>query len=419
MSNIDRSKFKATTRAAAQKTDKVVRNVIGGKGERADRLKIEPGKNYFRIFPFHPDGGGETYYEPLATYYLPIEQEVEKDGKKRVEMRTKPVFHARIHHSKLKKDVVEEYKKFCEKVAKENFSSEAERERYLKPLKYDRVTRKGGLDPVEEYAIYAKKINVVDGSSVFGLLSYKTAVKIGLNKIAASESDDEPLGTDPFTDLEDGRTVTVTYDDKATRPQDYYDVQLYVKTNEKRQLILHPITDAELEKFMQVPSLHKLFRDVYSKYHFNLAVKGLKNFDSEFKMGVFNYEEWTDILEQLESEIPDDNSAPGETKPVSSKTLSSDEFDEMDRSELKGYNRDNNCGVIVTTKMSDDEIREQLRDWKETQGEVEDEKEEVEEEEVDDPPFEVSKEKNLGITPKGASTAKSKLKELKDKARKK
>jgi hypothetical protein len=392
MTKIDRSKFKGTTVKATKSQDEKVEQATGKSRNRAGRLKIKPGLNLFRLFPFHPDGGGDAYSEPVSVWYLPIDvQDRDKDnnvikdkgGNPVMKRINKPIFHAGVHGNFT--DICDEYKKFAEKVAKEQFDKQADRDRYLKPLTYDQKTKKGGLSVKDEWVAYANEINPTTLQKEFGMLSFGKAVRYRLNQLAAKEAGEDPLGTDPFTDLEEGRAIEITFNDKATRPQDYYQTEIDSAFDKTTKMIrLFPIGDEELEAFLKLPSLFKLFRNVYTRKDFDLALIGLKNFDEEWKMGVFQYEEWADICTKVAETIPEkagDVVEDGEEK-------AGDLFDDMDRNEMKIFNKENNCGVFVTTKMKDEELREQLREWYAINGEPapeeeeEEEQEEVEEEEI-------------------------------------
>jgi len=411
----DRSKFKATTSKTLKQKDEETQNLVSNKPNQADYINIPAkdrngkkidGTYTVRIYPFHPDGGGDTFCEVKGVHWLKVmspkrdkDGKIQKDdkGNEIKELRPKPVFNSKIHGG-TPKDIVEEYIAFAEKVAKENFPTSLDKQKdFLAPIKGGFGTKFDGLLVRQTWVMYADLIGD-DGKKTFGRLEVGRAVKQRLNAIAASESPNDPLGTDPFTDIVDGRAVKITYDGNAKKSQDYYTTEIDSTFDKVTKMIkLYPLSDEDLEKFLTYPSLASQFKNVYSKKDFNLAIEGLKNFDDEFKLGIFGYEAFLDIAEEIEAYYPDvENPTDGEgqeeeeveemkpvakqptkAKPIAKKPVveeeeeieeeeiaeEGDEFSEMSRNDLKIYIRDNKTGIVVTPKMSDEDVRNKLREW--------------------------------------------------------
>lgn len=402
MSTPNRSKYKATSVAATKQADKAV-EAVTGKGDRgpsADYHKIDPGMNYHRIYPPHPEDGGELYAVPKGVHWIPQEVpkkdkdgkfEKDKDGKQVFEVKVRPIFNAKIHAGK-KKDICEEYSLFAEKVAKELFPTESDEDKkgkyeYLLHVLGNPQAKIQGIGLKQSWVSYSDKMKVdKDGtliSKFLGRLESGKAVKYRLNSLAATETSNDPLGTDPFTDLEDGRAISINYNDKATKPQDYYATEFYAPLipGGKGQIRLYPITDDDLAKFETYPSLKKLFVNVYDRKTFDTALKGLKMLDEQYELGVFEYDEWLKICNELQSEFPEVGEETKTDKSEEEEGESGDIYDDMERDELKAFIKDRKLTIIVNKKMTDDDIRKSIREELVLDPEEENEEEEESEEE--------------------------------------
>lgn len=366
----DRSKFKATSTAELKKADSDNGN--------ADFFKIVEGENRFRIYPYHPDGGGNTFAELKETHWLEIEVPVYENGKKtdKVERKGRSIFNS-ITHGGTPKDIIEEYINFAKGIAKDNFpNNQAEQDKFLDPIIGGFKSQYDGIVKQQKWTMYVDKLGL-DGSKVFGQVEIGKAVKFRLNTLAANEASSDPLGTDPFTDLVDGRAINITYNKNAS-PQEKYKTEFYAPLIPKGggKITLFPISDEDLEKFMKVETLAKRFRNNYKLSDFDKAMNGLKYFDDKYKIGVFAHEAFMDIAEEISKYYPEPSqdeqqkedqkngqdinkmfTAPKVTNPEA------DTFDEMDRQELKDFCKEQKTGIIVMNNTSDDEIRNKLREW--------------------------------------------------------
>jgi len=397
----DRSKFKSTVTAAElEAQDKAVDKAAGKEFENtfATYHKIEDGLNRFRLYPAHPteDGATHSFVVPVQRWWLEVEvKERDDDGKvvmeggvPKMKKVRKRVFDGRIHSS-VGKDIVDEYIKFLTRTLRGEGNDEAAVTEKLLPIygKYSPVPaqRVNGITGKPEWMMFADK--VVGGVSTFGKLPIGKAVKIRLNDLIARESSDEPLGsesTNPFTDPDDGRLFDVTYNKDAKKAMDYYKSEIDSSFNkETKQINLAPLTDKQLDDFMEFDSLHDQYVDCYTSADFDTAMEGLKNLDEANDFGVFAHEAFLDICEELSRAYPAPK-AKDEEGEASEKEgeVAEFDFDAMDRKALKAFNKENECGIIVTKKMTDEEIREMLFAWlDEAQNAVAAEEEEVEEEE--------------------------------------
>lgn len=453
---IDRSKFKTTSVAAVQQADEQVEAMTSTRKSSTDFLDIKKGTgdHNYRIYPPHPDSSVELYAVPKAVHWIPRwlpskdkEGNLIKDKEDKLvfEWREGPIFNARVHASQ-QFDLIEKYAEFAQKIAVETIFDSADkkkdegaRKKFLEPiLGSPRNFTPGspkpahsGIIPLRQtWMMYAHElIEGIDAdkkpilNTKFGLLEIGKAVKDRLNKLSASESSSEPLGTDPFTHLDDGKAVKIKYDKAATKAQDYYSTELYQPSmpGDKSRIKLFPITDDELSHFMTRDSLQKLFINSYTQDTFKEVLAGLKYFDDKNEIGVFAYEEFMNTVSELRTTLPE-GKASSETE---AEVKDGDAYDKMDRDELKAFNKDNMLGIIVNRTMTDDMIRKAIREATELKGKSHEEEEEEEdggsntETQSNDLPFQVEPkkeevEKSTGA-PKAKESTAERLERLKNK----
>ena len=389
-------------------------------------LNLEDGKTIkIRIFPAHP--GGEDFYIPIKRYWLSFQTD---DG----EMKRGYVLDSRTHGG-TKMDVVDEYVKY----AKRKIGDDADK---LEAL-VGTGPKANSLNPSYTWLCYAAKI--VDGEALRAKLwEFKKSVRDLLNKLAMSEDDDEPIEVDPFTDVDEGLPISVTYNKNPNRKkgENYYDVVFPKKVKAR------PITDEEIEYFMTLKPLNEILSR-YGMRDFEKALEGLQNFDEDNDIGLFDDDEWLEHLEaikaQYDSEDEDDEDNKGrksskkkesrkaqkveedadeeddddeeeeedeEPKKGSEKNSKKgkkvelepddedededdeedadeeedeeegDEFDDMDRKALKKYVEKNGLDVTIKKSMDENEIREAIR--KALKNSVEEDNDDEDDEEEDD-----------------------------------
>jgi hypothetical protein len=379
----NRDRFKATPVQTMKKQDAEVQSVVYDKGERTPWLKIEPGSNKFRILPAHPDSNSFVY--PRSVWWLQRDVTYEKDGEQITERKKRPVFNAKIHGG-AQKDIVDEYIKFATKV----FSDEIEDEKELQDKIASLTAYQKGINLKQEWILYAQKYegSGTNAKKSFGLLAITNGVKNKLNELAIAEDDvDNPITTDPFTDPDNGKAVIIKYDNgKNVKGKDMYKVNLEWKGD-------YTLTDDELDTLEECDSLNKMYHNVYRLRDFDLAVEGIRIFDEENGYGIFEHDEFIELIEKLRAEWPEEESSENEeshddeekvsNSSESVKTLSEgDEFDDMDRIELKKFIKDNDISFIVKRTHTDDDIRNGIRDSINGIDEVEEAEEEEERETV-------------------------------------
>jgi hypothetical protein len=383
-----------TVKAKAEEED----SEIGVSAGRSGYLEItDQLTNKFRLYPsHHPEG---LFMIPTTKAWLSVEKDNGEQGRT-------TVFHG-VRHGHLKQDPIEAYIATCQSLLKGD----------EKLVNLVGEYKKGGggregLSFQTTWIAYADKIKP-DKSKQFGLLELKKSVRDALNSQAAIESDDQQIEIDPYTDSDTGRPILIKYNKNAKKVADYY----------KTQVSSAPLalTDDELESFDSKTPLVDMFGKVYSEKDFDSALEGLRNFDEEHEMGIFDSTEFQDIIETLRNQLENQPKAgktttSKTTKATPAKTsnkkvveeeeeeeeeiaeeeeeaveeeVSGDPLDEMSRDELKAFIKDNDLGELVKVFKNDTEetLREKIRphvSFGDEDEATEEEDEVVEEEEIED-----------------------------------
>lgn len=383
MSNL-RSQFKATSIKSLRKAVDKDDALVGVQSN--DYLSLEDGKtSKIRIFPAHP--GQENFYISRMTYWMSFTNE---EG----ETRRGTVLDS-IAHGGTKMDIVREYVK----LAKKRYGNDSE--------KMDALVGTGmnsnSLNPRYSWLCYADFVR--EGEELRPKIwEFGKMVRDLLNKLAMSEDEDEPIEIDPFTDPDEGVPVLVKYLKKPNKKkgEQYYEVTLGKKPKAR------PITDEELERFAALKPLSEI-TPRYGMRDFDRALDGLRNFDDENGFDLFDDDEWLEIMEQVksqyEAEDEDADEKPAKkkttTKKVSKKAVEvesedddeetedegeDDEFTDMDRTTLKKYIKENGLDIVVKKSMSDDDLRDAIRQAVAEEDEGEDDSDTDEDDEDDEKP---------------------------------
>lgn len=386
-----------------------------------DTYTFKDGINKLRLFPKHE--GEPSFYHILCQHWITIEKEDGEPGR-----RTVP--NGKIHGG-MAKDIIDEYIKFCRVQLADG---DAESSAKLKAL----TSYEKGLQMQTSWMAYANAMQ--KDSKEFTLLEFKRTVRDALNDESIIEDEAEAIETDPFTDPDTGKPVLITYNSKAKKAADYYKVQVS-KT-------AVPLTDEELEKFELVTPLSQLPMFQYDMEKYELALEGLRYFDEEQEIGVFDTDEFQAIVEEVREMVGGEApakkaspaaakkttaAAPAAKKPAPKKIVEeaeeleeaeeaeeeieeieevvedeADEFEAMDRAALKAYIKANGLDVKVFTTHDDDTIRNNIR---EALGATA--VDEVEEEVEEEAPAPVTKKAPVAAAKAGAATPKKSLDQIK------
>ena len=394
-----REQLKATSiKRLKQQIDKD-NDMVGGSSN--EYLSLEDGKTAkIRIFPAHPNV--EDFYVSKKCYWIPI---IGNDG----EPHRTTVLDSKVHGG-TKMDIIEEYVKW----AKKKINGDADK---LEAL-VGTGPKSNSLNPQYSWICYADRINGDDPLRA-KLWEFKKMVRDAMNKLAFSEDDDEPIEVDPFTDPDDGLPIMVTYrkNPNRKRGENYYEVVF------PKKVTARSLSDEEIEYFMSLKPLNELLSK-YSIKDFNKALDGLQIFDESNDICLFDDEDWLNHVEDVKAQYDDSDDENDNEKKSSKKNKivkkdeedednkdkdesddeeeeedeeeedeeeedddkkSGDKFDGMDRKGLKKYIVDNGLDVSVKKSMSDDDLKEAIK-----QAEQDEDNNEDDEEEEDKEPAKVS-----------------------------
>ena len=391
MANDLRSQYRATKISSLKKAVDKDDAMVGVMSN--EYLNLEDGKTMkIRIFPAHP--GEEQFYVPRKCYWLSF---VNSDG----DARRGTVLDS-ILHGGTKMDLINEYVKY----AKKKYGRDAD--------KMEALTGTGlnsnSLNPQYSWLCYADEVR--EGEDLHAKVwEFKKMVRDLLNKLAFSEDDDEPIEVDPFTDVDEGLVLAVKYNKKPNKKkgENYYEVDFAKKA---KQPYARPLTDDELESFARLKPISEV-TPKYGMRDYERALEGLQNWDEENDFNLFDDDEWLDIVEKVKSQY-DGNEADDEDEKPKKKTFvkkfeaddvdepeeeeedneddselednsaEADMFDDMDRTELKRYNKENDLGITVKKSMSDDDLRKAVRDAAAKKNDADDDEDTAEADDEDD-----------------------------------
>lgn len=389
-----RSQFKATS---IKKLKKVVDEDDAMVGVSSNEyLNLEDGKTLkIRIFPGHP--GLDAFYVRRKCYWLSFEGD---NGSYR-----STVLDSKVHGG-TELDLVEEYVK----AAKKKCAKDSE--------KIEALTGTGpksnSLNPQYSWLCYADKVE--DGVELRAKIwEFKKMVRDALNKLSFSEDEDDVIETDPFTDPDEGLPVLVKYNKQPNKKkgENFYEVSFPKKPKPR------PLTDEELEYFASLKPLNEVI-PTYSMRDFEKALEGLQNFDEEHEIGLFDDDDWLEMVEKVKAQYDaDDSDDEDDDKPkkkkITKKATSKksddddddedededededsdsedDEFTDMERDDLKKYIKKNGLDITVKKSMSDDDLRDAIRAA--VKSEDSDDEDEDDEDEEDEKPAKKSAKKS-------------------------
>lgn len=359
-----RDQFKPTSVKSLKKNAEEDEKMLGISSN--EYLQLEDKKTIkIRIFPAHP--GMDAFYTRRKCYWLPFQKNDGEMGRTSV--------NDSVIHGGTKMDLVDEYLK----AAKKYVGSDSE--------KLEALTGRDGLLPSYSWICYADKVQP-DTELKAKLWEFRKSVRDALNRLAFTEDEDEAIETDPFTDIDEGLPVMVSYNKTPNRKkgENYYDVVFAKKPTPR------PLTDSELEYFATLKPLNEVI-GTYTIADFDRALAGLQIFDEENEIGLFDDDSWLEKVEEIraqydssdeehpkkgkttkkvaadEDDDEEDEKSSEETEDDEDDDDSndaddasdSDEFDDMERTDLKKYIKQNELDIVVKKSMSDDDIRDAIR----------------------------------------------------------
>lgn len=329
MAGFDRSKLRATTGSALQTQQKDHETKRPPAGYDRVNLEIKPGSNKFRIFPFHPDSGIDTYSVPKTVSFLTVTKPKRDENGRLVEGETEvkksPVFNSKVHGN-LPKDLVEEYMTIAKTIAIPAFTDDAKTQ--AKIWNYVTYAGKGSkaIKPSDVWVVYAMKEEgkEADGTSVWGKigqLELKRTITTQMTEQAVAFSGDVQT-PDIYTDPDDGICVIITKTgvDKDTEYKASLDT---IATKQGNKLISEsvptPLTNEQLEAWFKLKPLAALFVNSFKQSDFRLQIEGLQNFDrflasQGYPINVTEMDEFVSVVDELAGLLPEDHPHEEEVK---------------------------------------------------------------------------------------------------------
>jgi len=385
-----RDKFKATSTATLKKL-KAEEDKLLNYGNQNGYLTLEPGDNKIRFMPKHE--GEEDFKLLMSRAWVEVPDEETGKNKRR------PVLNAKVHGG-FKRDVIEEYNEFVQNNLDEDDPETAGKLKIVNDWKT-------GLNFGSSWLSYAAKVIKGSKDLKIELFEMKKILRDAINDESIIEDEEEAISADPFTGPDDGLPVTVTYNKDTKDARQRYKVRV--------SKVALPLSDETLEELEKLKPLSKLDMVKYSEKDFETALEGLKVFDEENEIGLFDSDEFQAIIEEIRDEISagakksSKKDTPAKSSKKSSKKVEEDdedeeaeeteeesdeeeeestegdEYDEMDRAQLKKELKKSNPDFTVLKKHTDDDLRAELRKLAESD-EEEAEEEEQEEEEAEEVP---------------------------------
>lgn len=296
---MDRSRFKTKPEAYSAKEEQIESLKPKSGSKNFNYHSIESGDNRFRIFPPHPDGGGTTFWELKSVCFLRVEQpkrdnegneEKDKEGNAKKEIKNKPVFNGRVHgpftdkEKKELRDPVELYLDRLNDLLHEEIEDEKERKDM-----WQKLTGFGGLRYNYSYVAYAYKLDK-DDNKKFGLMEWKSSVHKQIKKVGLDNQEgDEPLTYDIYSDPDEGIVAKIKKEGQGK------DTEYTVSLDQKRkgkivELNIMPLEEEELDFLLEHDSLYDMFNGSYGQRDYDYQLEGLRRFDDEQELGIFEDE---------------------------------------------------------------------------------------------------------------------------------
>lgn len=374
----DRNRFQAAKLDVNKKVTEEVEKTFKSNSPRGDYHTIDEGKNYFRMMPPHnPD---EPSMQAKVIYWLDCKVEEEKDGKPtgKYVIKSRPIFDSRIHGG-TPKDIIDEYIQFTKKNIFNTVQDKDEKSRLLAPINgwRDKAGKwNPGILPSQSFVCYATKGDIIPEN--LGRLELWKRDKDTLEKLNISESSDEPIVTDAFSDPNEGVQFIITKGrDGKGEPYTLISKNTFEAKGGRDITKLYQawvesqiVPDAVLEKLSEMEPLAKQFKGSYKKTDFERAVEALEMFDEKHGYDTFKDNEFLKIIEEVGGYYVSTESETSEKKTSPTKSL---DLNDMTRDELKSYIKENKLPLTVVSSMSEDIIREMIYDLENTSTDTESE----------------------------------------------
>jgi hypothetical protein len=396
-----RDKYKATPVKALKKS--ITEEDAEFSSGRGQFVQLTDGKNRIRFFPSHK--ANERFYTLRAFYW--VKNYADDDSGD--EMYNRTVLSARFHYPNAKWDLIDEYIVAARSFIESNGDFEPDE----KAAKLEVITNwKTGLQLSRSWVAYCLKIS--GDKREFGLIEMNKTIRDKINSEVLLEDEDEPITTDPFTDPDNGKVVIINVDKSKSKADQKYTIKVSG---------VNPLEDEELETFDSAKPLGDLFH--YTAKDWDSGLEGIKIFDDANDIGLFADSDWLEHVEEIKAQfnfggsskksaakkdddddeddakptkkaVPappakkatapppatkkqappiEEDEEPEDEEPEVDSHLQGDEFDAMNREDLKAWiaekhtTSDSAAEVLrVKKSMEDEDIRVMIREFLESEG---------------------------------------------------
>lgn len=312
----DRSKFKASSFESIQKEEQKQKETnktfYQTEGRRAPFYVISDGRNWLRVLPSTSED--TAAYVAMRTAQLQVMDDEWENGEKtgRKVLKNKKIFIATTHCKAVKEaglqDPIEFYiQKAFEKA--EEFQDENDKKKFLFPIQGGGSGKnwRPGCIPQSTWVCY-----VQDQKRDLYRLELRTNWFNQLHKKSVELAEESnKVSLDMFSSPDDGFPLIIVKGVKTQNGKErvYYDIEAGKPTIGQSWDDFFgkcKITDAELERLMNQPSLKELYVDSYTTRDLNLALEGLKNLESQHpEYDILSDPDFEELVKKLYEVVPE------------------------------------------------------------------------------------------------------------------
>lgn len=302
----NRNKFRGA-KVTAQKT--VISEALkeSNNSNYVSFLDIKKGVNTFRLCPPHEPES--PLYRNVKVHKLPIMTDEYVNGQPTGNkvLKLKSVFNAVVHGS-LSKDPVDVYIKYLQEKAN-NVDPQESKSLYsiINGGYNDQEKWQWGIKAISSFVAYA-----FNSMGVFGKLDLKPNWIQRMDQIASvMEQRGGAMEFDPFSSPDNGLPLVIDFNPESRDKYNKYHIEALTPVmGEPWETFFErtKLTDAQLELLDSKKSLTEVYYNVYKKRDFNLAIEGLRRIDDKHKLGIFTDPSFIGELEEINKQIPDENS---------------------------------------------------------------------------------------------------------------